>query len=81
MEQTVRDLLSEHLLDDSGRKVLQQLSDQDSLIENGLLDSMGMLQLLEKLEQTFEVTVDSLDVTIEAMETVDAIVTLVKSKQ
>lgn len=81
MKQQIRELLGTHLLDDSGRKMLAQLDDDESLIENGLLDSMGMVQLTEKLEKEFSVVLDALDVSIENLESVDKIAALVQSKK
>lgn len=81
MEAKVREVIGTHLLDESGRKLLATLADDDSLIENGLLDSMGMAQLTEKLEKELDVVFDPLDVSIENLESVDKIVALVKSKQ
>ncbi len=81
MEAKIREVIGTHLLDESGRKLLATLADDDSLIENGLLDSMGMAQLTEKLEKELDVVFDPLDVSIENLESVDKIVALVKSKQ
>ena len=81
MEAKIREVIGVHLLDESGRKLLATLSDEDSLIENGLLDSMGMAQLTEKLEHELDVVFDPLDVSIDNLESVEKIVALVKSKQ
>ena len=81
MEDKVRKVIGDHLLDASGRKLLATLSDDDSLIENGLLDSMGMAQLTEKLEKELNIVIDPLDVSIENLESVERITALVKSKQ
>lgn len=81
MEAKIREVIGVHLLDESGRKLLATLADDDSLIENGLLDSMGMAQLTEKLEKELDVVFDPLDVSIDNLESVEKIVALVKSKQ
>lgn len=81
MEQTIRDLISRHLLDDSGRKVLKKTLDGDSLIDAGLLDSLGMVQLVEHLEREFKVAFDAMDISIENLESVNKIAELIKSKQ
>lgn len=80
MEQTIKDLISQNLLDDAGRKVMDQLGNDESLIEAGLLDSLGLVQLVSLLEKEFEVTFDAMDISIENMESVDMIKALIESK-
>lgn len=81
MEQAVRDVIAENLLDDSGKKVLAEMGNDESLVEAGLLDSLGMVQLIEHLSKAFDVTFDAMDMAIENLETVDMIVELVQSKK
>lgn len=80
MEQTIKNLISQNLLDDAGRKVMDQLGNDESLIEAGLLDSLGLVQLVSLLEKEFEVTFDAMDISIENMESVDMIKALIESK-
>jgi len=80
MEQTIKDLISDNLLDDAGRKVMDQLGNDESLIEAGLLDSLGLVQLVSLLEKEFEVTFDAMDISIENMESVEMIKALIESK-
>lgn len=40
-----------------------ELGDDDSLMENGVLDSMGVMELIEFLEEQFGVEVGDADIT------------------
>ena len=81
MEQTVKRLISQNLLDDAGRKVLAEMDNDESLIEAGLLDSLGLVQMVSFLEQAFEVIFDPMDISIENLESVERIVALVKTRK
>ncbi len=46
------------------------VGDEDSLLENGLLDSLGMLELVEVLKKSFGVEVGEDDLTPENLDSV-----------
>ena len=73
----VRQLISDNLLDDAGRNLFGTLPDSASLIEAGLLDSLGVVQMVALLEQTFAVVFDPLDISVENLESVDKVARLV----
>lgn len=81
MNAQVRELISQHLVDEAGRTVLASLGDSASLIEAGLLDSLGVVQLVALLEQTFAITFDPLDINVENLESVEKIVKLVQERK
>lgn len=81
MEDTVRTVIADNLLDDAGKKMLAQMDNDESLVEAGLLDSLGIVQLVKHLEKAFGVGFDPMDMAIENLESVDKIVELVQSKQ
>ncbi len=81
MEETVRNLIGTHLLDDAGRKVLAQTDNDESLVDAGLLDSLGMVQLVEHMERELSVVLDPMDIAIENLESVDKIVELINAKK
>lgn len=80
MESTIRTLINDKLLDEAGQGLFTTLGNDDSLLEAGLLDSLGMVELMAALEQHFGITFDPLDVTLENMETVQRIAALVADK-
>jgi acyl carrier protein len=57
------------------------LSDDTSLFEEGILDSMGVIELLEHLEREFGITIDEKDVTEANFATLRAIGRFVTEKQ
>ena len=57
------------------------LSDQDSLLETGLIDSTGVLELVAYLEQTFDVLVDDSELVPENLDSVASIVAFVARKR
>jgi acyl carrier protein len=64
-----------------GRGPVEGLSDQDSLFENGILDSLRFLELIAFVEKTFKVNVSMGEITMDRFESVDKIVDLIKEKQ
>ncbi|HPI91974.1 MAG TPA: acyl carrier protein [Deltaproteobacteria bacterium] len=51
-----------------------------SLIESGIMDSTGVLELVEYLEATFDIKVEDEELVPENLETVNNIVTFLKTK-
>jgi acyl carrier protein len=78
-QQTASRILS-HLLDD-GELALRRdgLGLEESLVSSGLLDSVGVLRLVNFLEDEFGVEIDAEDVNLENFDTVQGIVDLLKS--
>jgi acyl carrier protein len=75
IEAAVRDFLVKDLLYD---RALGDLSVEDSLLERGLLDSMGILRLVEFCEVSFGVSIPDQDVVPDNLESVQAIARLVE---
>lgn len=59
----------------------KELSDQASLIESGIIDSMGMLELVAFVESDFGIEVQDMDLTPENFESIQALSVFVKSQQ
>ncbi|ABB32250.1 hypothetical protein GeomeDRAFT_1549 [Geobacter metallireducens RCH3] len=51
------------------------------LIEQGIIDSMGVMELITFIQQTFDVEFDVDDMTVEKLGTVTAISSLITSKR
>jgi acyl carrier protein len=58
----------------------QQLKDSDALLETGILDSLGVLDLVTFLEQQFSITVADDELVPENFQTVERIVAFVKRR-
>lgn len=54
---------------------------EEDLLGSGLVESMGMMRLVEFVEETFEIKVEPKDMTIDNFITVKAIVDFVSSSQ
>lgn len=76
---------STRLLEFISGKLLQRQSDLDlqsgdDLLASGLLDSLGVMRLVDFVESDFSVSVPPADVTIEHFMTVDTIVSYLESR-
>lgn len=57
------------------------LTDDYQLLEEGVLDSLGIMALVEYLEAEFDIVIDEDDVVAERFETIRSISDLVDAKQ
>jgi len=73
-ERTIRDFLLKELLYD---KQLSDLGPEDMLLNDGLLDSIGILQTVTFCEQTFEIAIPDDELLPEHFESLRAIGQLV----
>ncbi len=58
----------------------EELDDNDSLLETGVLDSTGVLELVLHLEQTYGIAVDGNELVPENIDTVNRLQTLLEKK-
>jgi acyl carrier protein len=58
----------------------QQIGNADSLLESGLLDSQGVLEVVAFIEQNFPIIVCDDDLLPENFQTIDRIVAFIESK-
>ena len=61
----------------AGKRKLQR---QDSLLESGVIDSLGILEVVGFLEREFAIAVDDEELVPETFESVDHLTTFVLSK-
>jgi acyl carrier protein len=59
----------------------EELTGDLELLEEGVLDSLRIMALVEYLEAAFDIVIDEDDVVAERFETIDAIAGLVTAKQ
>jgi acyl carrier protein len=57
------------------------LEEDDSLIERGVIDSMGVLEVLAFLEQTFDIAIDDNEVTTQNLGSLRSIARFVAAKK
>lgn len=75
---TTRETLKNYFTEKSPKA--KGLEDDDSLLEKGLLDSMGIVKLIAFIEERFGVQLGDDEFDPDNFETVAAIATLVESK-
>ena len=73
-KQQIREFLSRFFRD-------HQLADDEDIFATGYVNSMFAMQLVQFVEGTFGITVESDDLEIDNFRTVDAIAALVERKQ
>lgn len=77
----VKDQIRQYVLEEFAKtKGINQVSDQEILTKNGIIDSMGIFRLVAFLEDTFKIRVGDEEITHDNLESIDAIERLVISK-
>jgi acyl carrier protein len=77
----VKDRIREYILEEFAKsKGINEVSDQEVLTKNGIIDSMGIFRLVAFLEETFNVRIGDEEITNDNLESIDAIERLVISK-
>ena len=70
----IRSIVSEAI---SAAGIDVELTDDVSLIESGLLDSLSIVYVVQGLQERFEIDLDFADITLENFDSVEVITTLV----
>jgi len=78
IKKTVREFIRENF---HYRGEIESLSESDSLLEAGLIDSMGVLELVTFLESTFSIEVADEEVVPENIDTIGGVVAYVRRKR
>jgi acyl carrier protein len=73
----IRQFVTEEL---AAAKGINQVSDDESLIDNGVVDSLGIFRLVTFLEENFGVKVADEEISAENLQSIDMIEQLVMSK-
>lgn len=58
-----------------------ELRDGDGLLEAGILDSLGFVELVEEVQSRFGITVEDLDITEENFGSIDSIARYVETRR
>jgi acyl carrier protein len=81
-EMTVKDQVRQFVTEElAAAKGITLISDDESLIENGVVDSLGIFRLVTFLEETFGVKIGDEEISAENLQSVDMIEQLVLSKR
>ena len=76
VETTVRDFLTREL-----GKDVAGIGNDESLLESGTIDSVGVMRLVAFLEQRYAITVDDDDLMPENFDTIGAIASFIERRQ
>lgn len=77
MKKILKQFITQELLGDERLT----LNDEDNLLLDGMIDSLGMLRLVAFVEKTFEIQIPYEDITIENFNTVNSLVTYLRTHQ
>lgn len=58
----------------------EELRDEDSFLENGIIDSTGVLELISFLEERFGLKLEETDLTPENLDSIEKVTRLVESR-
>ncbi len=78
IESIVRQFIGDNFL---YRTELTQLSDSESLLDAGLIDSTGVLELVDFLETEFQITMADEEIVPANLDSITAIVAYIKARR
>ena len=73
----IRTFIDESFLSSSG---LENYDDSDSFMDKGIIDSTGVLELLEFIEDKFDISVEDDEVIPDNLDTVNSLVVFISRK-
>ncbi len=73
----IRKFIFDNFLFDAGE---DELGNDDSFLEQGIIDSTGVLELVEWLEETFDISVDDEELIPENLDSVNRLAAYVSRK-
>lgn len=77
IDQKVRQFIHENFLFGQGG---EKLSNDDSFLENGIIDSTGVLELVTFVEQEFPVTIDDDELIPDNLDSINNLVRFIETK-
>lgn len=75
--QQIRTFIFENFLFDAEESAL---GNDDSFLEQGVIDSTGVLELVEWIEETFEIKIDDTELVPENLDSVNLIAAFIEKK-
>ena len=73
----IREFIKENFFTDT----IENLTDEDSLLENGIIDSTGVLELVTFLEENFEIAVEDDELIPENLDSIVNISNYIQTKK
>ncbi len=78
MEQIIKEYIGKQFLFDDPQAVIE---DDQNLIEDGIIDSLGIFTLIAFIEQQFGIKIQPEDVVLDNFQSVNTVKSLILSKQ
>jgi len=72
--------IREFLYEENLKDEFESLSNSDSLLERGIIDSVKMLELIEFIEENFKIHIDEDDLIPENFDNINVIIDYIKQK-
>ena len=76
--QQIRSFIFENFLFDADESALKN---DDSFLEQAIIDSTGVLELVEWVEESFDIKVDDTELTPENLDSINKLVTFIEKKK
>lgn len=80
MERSVNERIKDYLMEKFPLARKRGLNQEDNLLENGVLDSLGVLDLVTFMEKEFEIRVGDEELVPENFQTLDTLCAFVQKK-
>jgi len=77
----MKDEIRKYLLSNNATGRIEDFSDEDSLLEAGVIDSMTMVGLIAFLEETYGISIGEDDMIPENFDSIDAIATYIEARR
>ena len=77
IDQQIREFVNENFLFGQG---VEKLSNTDSFLESGIIDSTGVLELVTFIEETFPVAIDDDELIPDNLDSIDNLVRFIEAK-
>jgi acyl carrier protein len=80
--QKVQDILFNFIMENyiAGRNTNKELTPEESLLESGIVDSTGILELVLFLEEQFSIKIEDEEITPENLDTINNMVAFLEKK-
>jgi acyl carrier protein len=78
---TVKDQIREFIRDLANAKGVSSFTDQEALMDSGIIDSLSIFRLVTFLEDTFRIRIGDQEITNDNLKSVEAVEQLVLAKQ
>ena|SRR6266487_255080 len=78
VESTLKEFIKENFL---ARKGKTDISNEETLLDTGLVDSAGIFELMSFVERRFGIEIDDVEIVPENFESINSLAAFIRSKQ